>query len=254
MDIENNPKVAVLLFGNMRSFNVTYRNLEAYLLSQYNCDLYICTYDKRFNIKHDSSMKEEIMEYDAIKNIYGKYLKHLTIIPQDTFIEPFTRMHGKKYVFDGDLDRLYTIQKLAMTAYDIFIGECSRNSRHYDYIIRLRPDILLNNKFHINFSINNDNIIVPSNDSGGGFNDHIAYGRHHVMHTYLTYYRSFHEIDRMNDGKLCDVSIVEDGLRKYLEFSKLEIIRNPIHYIILRDSKPQKIIYMGKGQYFVKKY
>ena len=249
-------KVAVLLLGNMRSYNITYRNLEAYLLQPYNCDLYICTYDKRFNTKYGSNIKEEYMTEPQIRSIYGKYLRNLTIIPQDSFVEPFMRMKDKAYKFEAELDRLFTIQKLAMCAHDIFKGECARNNRHYDFVVKMRPDILLNEKFNINQYMNDNQIIVPSNDSGGGFNDHIAYGRSKVMTKYLTYYKSFNDIDRIDNGRACDVSIIEAGLKKYLETDGIEILRHPIKYTILRDVKPQKIIFTGNrnGQFFVKKY
>lgn len=247
-------RIAVLLIGNMRSYNITYRNLEAYLLQPYNCDVYVITYDKRFNIKYSGNMKEEIITGEEVKSLYGKYLKHITIIPQDTFVEPFNRMKDKSYMFGAELDRLYTIQKLTMMSYDIFRGECARNNRYYDFVVRMRPDIMLNEKFDINFSLTDNQIIIPSNDSGGCFNDHLAYGRPRVMSKYFTYYKSFYDIDRMDGGRACDVSIIEAGLRKHLEVSRLEIIRHPIKYNILRDVKPQKIIFTGKGQYFVKKY
>lgn len=252
----NQLKVAIILLGNMRSFNITYKNLEAYLLQPFNCDLYIFTYDKRFNSKYSGNVREEIMSEVQIRSVYGRYVKHLTIINQDSFVEKFTRMKDKTYMFDAELDRLYTIQKLAMLACDVFNGECSRNNYHYDYVIRMRPDIMLTDRFNINLSINDNQIIVPSNDSGGGFNDHIAYGKPRVMTKYLTYYRSFHEVDRLDGGRACDVSIVEAGLRKHLEVSRLEILRHPIHYTILRDVKPQRIIFTGNknGQFFVKRY
>jgi hypothetical protein len=248
----DNKKVAVLLIGNMRSFNITFKNLETYLLKPYKCDLYICTYDKRFNMKNNT--REEIMTGDVIHNLYGNYLKHLVIIPQDTFLERYARIDGKKYTFERILDRLYTIQKLTNTAYEVFNEECIKNNLQYDFVVRMRPDILLNEKFAVDFSVNDDQIIVPTNNSGGGFNDHIAYGRQHVMTKYLTYYNFFHNIDMLNDGEECDVSYIEAGLRKHLQISKIEIIRRPIKYTLLRDTKPYKIVYTGKGQFYIKRY
>jgi hypothetical protein len=104
----------------------------------YNCDLYITTYDKRFNIKHNNHLKEEITTDASIRSVYGKYVKSLTIVNQDTFIEPYLRVGGKNYMFNGDLDRLFTIEKLCMIAYDVFRGECSRNNRHYDVIVKMK--------------------------------------------------------------------------------------------------------------------
>lgn len=250
-----NPRVAVIMLGNMRSFNITHRNLEAYLLQPYNCDLYITTYDKRFNSKY-GGVTEEIISEAQIRSIYGKYLKHLTIINQDTFTEPYMRITDKQYKFAPELDRLFTIQKLSMLAYDIFIGECYRNNRIYDIIVRIRPDIMFNERLILDTTINCNQIIVPSNDSGGCFNDHFAYGKQNAMAKYFTYYRSFQDVDRVDNGKMCDVSIVESGLRKHLEFAKIDIMRRQIKYTILRDTKPQRIIFTGNknGQFFVKKY
>jgi hypothetical protein len=180
----------------------------------------------------------------------------LTIIPQETFIEQYTQIKGKCYKFGNELNRLFTIQKLSMLAYDIFKGECERNNKRYDIIIKMRPDILLHERFNIDLSISNNQIIIPARDSGGCFNDHIAYGKSKVMERYFTYYRTFHEIDRLEGGNECDVSIIESGLRKNLDIAKIEIIRSPINYEILRDIKPQRIVFTGKGkgQYFIKKY
>lgn len=246
-------KVAVLMLGNMRSFNVTTKNLDNYLFKLYNCDLYVMTYDKRFNSKYSDSVKEEIITEDAIRNQYGQYIKHITIIGQDRFLEHYDKIIDKKYAFGDLLDRLYTIQKLSMTAYDIFNGECVRNNRKYDVIIKIRPDILIKDRFILNTTLNDHQIIIPANDSGGCFNDHIAYGRPNVMKKYFTYYRKFKEMDESN---ACDVSIVESGLRKHLENEHVEIIRDPIKYDIIRDIKVQKIVFAGTGRknYFVRKY
>lgn len=247
-------KIAIILVGNMRSFSVTFKRLDEYFMQHYQCDVYITTYDKRFNTKGGGGYKEEIVTEESVKNIYGKYLKHLVILNQDTFSEHYNRLAGKHYTFDGDLDRLYTIHKITTLAYDIFRGECVKNNRTYDIIMKVRPDFLITDILNINPSLTDNQIIVPSNNSGGSFNDHFAYGKPKAMEKYLTYYRTFHEIDRLDDGKACDVSIVEDGLRKHLDVNKIEIIRTPVNYMLLRDIKPQKIMFAGKGQFFVKKY
>lgn len=250
------PKIAVIMTGNLRSYCITFRNLENYLLQPYKCDVYITTYDKQFNIKGGGNIKEDIISESNVRNVYNKYLKHLTIIPQDTFVEQYTKIKDKHYKCENEINRLYTIQKLSMLAYDIFKGECERNNRRYDIIIKMRPDILLRERFNIDMTINNNRIVVPARDSGGCFNDHLAYGRSKVMERYFTYYRTFHEIDRLEGGNACDVSIIEAGLRKNLDVVGIEIIRSPINYEILRDNKPQKIVYLGngKGKFFVKKY
>lgn len=253
--MSNQPKIAVLMMGNMRSYNITSKNLEAHLLAPYNCDLYITTYDKRFNAKFGSA-QEEIMTDLQISGVYGKYVKQITIINQESFTEKYTTVKDKPYKFGGEINRLYTIQKLVMTAYDIFRGECARNNRHYDYIVKIRPDALLNEKLNLGLIINENQIVVPSNNSGGCFNDHMAFGKHKAMTKYMTYYRSFGDVDRLDCGKACDVSVIEDGLKKHLEVSKIEIVRHPIKYTILRDIKPQKIVFTGgrNGQFYIKKY
>jgi len=252
--ILSNLKVAILIMGNMRSYTNTAHNLELNLLNLYNCDIYVTTYDKRHNMKSNNNIKEEEMTAEIIQSVYGKYVKHVTIINQDTFTEPYVRVKDKHYVFEPMLDRLFTIEKLKTLAYDIFRGECSRFGRHYDFIIKIRPDLLLNDRFVINQNLGENQIVVPSNDSGGGFNDHIAYGKPKVMAKYLSYYSSFNEIDKLDGGKACDVSFIEAGLRKYLEVSGLDIIRHPIRYTVVRDIKPQKVVFVGNGKFFVRQY
>lgn len=248
------PKVAVLLIGNMRSYNITRSNLDTHLQRFYDCDLYITTYNKRFNFKSTPTAQDEDITEEKIREVYGSCVKHITIVNQDSFVEPYVRIPGKHYVCNDALDRLYTIQKLAMLAYDVFRGECTRNNRCYDMIIKMRPDIYLREKLLLNFSIKDNQIIVPANDSGGGFNDHMAYGKGRVMLKYFTYYRCFHDIDRLDGDNSCDVSLIESGLRKNLVVANIEITREPIKYDILRDVKPQRVIITGKGQYYVKKY
>lgn len=246
------PRVAVIMIGNMRSFNVTAKNLEYFLLSPYQCDLYIVTYNKRFNFKCDNGTREEFMNEEMIKAVYGTHLKHLVIINQDTFVEQYTSIVGKKYAFGNALDRFYTIFKLGCLAFDIFRGECIRNKRSYDFIVKIRPDIMLKEKFPLNTSIDMNQLIVPNHNSGGDFNDQIAYGKFKVMDKYLSYYKLFGDIDRLDRGETCDVSIVELGLCRYLRHLGVDIIRIPIHYIIVRDTKPQKVIYYGRNQFYVK--
>jgi hypothetical protein len=252
--MEKIPKIAVLLLGNLRSYNITFKNLEAHLLQPYNCDVYVTTYNKRFNSKHSNNTKEEPITESHVRNVYGKFVKKVTVVDQDRFIEPYCRINNKQYTFNNDLERLYTIQKLGMIALDVFRGECFRNKLNYDIIIKMRPDVLLLERFNINTQISDNQIMIPANDSGGHFNDHIAYGRNRVMSKYLSYYKYFREVDNFDDGKGCDVSIVEAGLRKHLEMSKMEIIRIQLKYTLLRDIKPQRIVYAGKNKYFVKKY
>jgi hypothetical protein len=118
----------------------------------------------------------------------------------------------------------------------------------------MRPDLLLNDRFVINQHLGEKQIVIPSNDSGGGFNDHLAYGRPQTMMKYMKYYSSFNDIDNLDSGHACDVSFIEAGLRKHLEVAGLEIIRHPIHYTLVRDIKPQKVVFMGSGKYFIRKY
>lgn len=252
--IISNLKVAILIIGNMRSYTNTIRNLELNLLNLYNCDIYVTTYNKRHNMKSSNNIKEEEITEENVRNVYGKYVKHVTIINQDTFTEPYMRLKDKHYVFNDALDRLFTIEKLKTLAYDIFRGECSRYGRHYDFIIKIRPDLLMNDKFIINQHLNDNQIIAPSNDSGGGFNDHIAYGKPKAMAKYMTYYSTFNDIDKLDGGRACDVSFIEAGLRKYLEFSSLDVIRHPIRYTVVRDIKPQKVVFVGNGKFFIRKY
>lgn len=252
--LTSNLKIAIIMIGNMRSYNITFKKLDDCLFKQYQCDLYVFTYNKRFNIKgNPTNIREENITEENVRSVYGKYLKHVTIMEQNSIVEHYQRIANKAYKFGNDLDRLFTIEKFVMMSYDIFKGECVRNNRKYDVLFKIRPDILFTDKLTL-LPINENQIVVPTNNSGGSFNDHMAYGKLKSMEKYFTYYQIFHEVDHMNDTKTCDVSIIEDGLKKNLDINKIEIIRIPFNYQLVRDTKVQKVVYVGKGQYFVKKY
>lgn len=250
--LKSQPKIAILMVGNMRSYNNTFSKLNSYLLNYYDYDLYITTYDKRFNTKYaeTTNTDEEITE-EKVRNVYkSKNLKCLTIVNQATFTEPYKRIPDKIYQHVDGLDRFYTIQKLLMVAYDNFIGETLKNKRQYRLVLKIRPDIMFNDRLVLDDLTSENQIIVPDNDSGGEFNDHLAYGSMTAMEKYFTYYKTFFEVD--NSG--CDVSIIEKGVKRNLENYGIEIKRKHISYTLLKDIKPQKVIQTGKGMYYVKSF
>lgn len=243
-------KVAVLLIGNMRTYNITSKYLIKYLLQPYDCDLFITTYDKRFNFI--SQCSDDKIDEQHIRSLYGKYLKNMTIINQHDFFSHYEHICGKYYSHQIELDRYFTIEKLLFVAYEKFNTFINDNNKHYDIIVKLRPDILLKQQFVINIPINENMLVVPQCDSGFMFNDHIAYGSLKSMKIYLTYYEKFKSIDEQN---LCDVSMLEYGIKKNLDICNINIIRENINYEIIRDAKENKIIYFGKGKkYYTKIY
>jgi hypothetical protein len=208
------------------------------------CDLYITTYNKQFNHKTDSTLPDFAINEKDVYAAYGNYIKQLTIIDQEPFNAVYDKIPDKKYKFPDVLNRLYTIEKLVQHAYTLFTqaARCP-----YDIILKIRPDILLNAPI----PLDTFPMVVPLNNSGGDFNDHIAYGPPNNMAKYLSYYSHF----KANDA-ICDVSIIELGLHMYLKNCNINIIRLPIRYTILRDTKHQKIVYTGTkpNAFFVKRY
>jgi len=249
---ENKLNVAVIMIGNLRSNIGTFDRLKKYLFDLYNCDLYITTYNKRYNVKWaDCEDQEKLVSEPETVALYKDYLKQITIVDQNEFFEKYTKLENKEYAFGGDLDRLYTIEKFIMTAYDIFRRECHTHNRRYDIVLKIRPDTYLHQELDLTMHLNDDQIVVPNVDSGAGFNDHLAFGKPGIMERYFTYYQNFAEIDQSG----VDVSKIEFGLQKHLENSGVEIKRMVIKYMLRKDARQQRIMFFSKKKkdFYVKR-
>ncbi len=142
-------KIAVLLFGHMRTFEVCSPHLHQHLLKKYDCDIFIHTWDTNDSNRFDN--EQPLTYIDKIMTCYapigikvekqdffedmGEYSKD-THSPLKTYSVP---LNGLKYM-------LYSMYQANL----LRVQHQKTDTRvQYDYIIFLRPDVKLNRDFII---------------------------------------------------------------------------------------------------------
>jgi hypothetical protein len=177
-------KIAIIFFGLTRSLDVTYNSIKQNLfdvLTQHNINynIYMHTYHIKGSYVNPWS-HERCVRYDNTKH---KILnpKYLLIDDQDEVLKKFNMndYYSKLEIWAISLDLTkYLIRNMVLALYskkritELF----EKNSSQYDYVIIMRPDMKILNKFDVNcLSLLNDtNIIIPDVEHYSGYNDRIC--------------------------------------------------------------------------------
>lgn len=144
-------KIAVLLYGHLRDFEVCADSLNENLLSRYDCDVFMHTWDERdHNSKcwHEQRFDAAYVGEDTINIIKSKYN------PKGLLVE-----HQEKYKDEKIIQSLSSEDFKMSTAipHFIFYGMNKANQMRieyeknngvkYDYVIVTRPDVRLKTPF-----------------------------------------------------------------------------------------------------------
>lgn len=138
-------KVAVCISGHMRKFNNTFPSLNSNLLSRYDCDVFISTWDKMgysSAYKTDSTLDNTFNHEASINNLYNP---KKFIIEDSSFIEEL-KAEGDIYA-----PHLKSVPKhvghMASMFYKIYAANELRKQYQletgvkYDWVIRCRSDL-----------------------------------------------------------------------------------------------------------------
>jgi hypothetical protein len=108
--------------------------------------------------------------------------------------------------------------------------ENTMNLSEYDYAIISRPDIEFTNEFNINYFnlLNNNNIIIPEQDSYEGCNDRFCIGKPSIILYYGTLYEKLLEYSKNKN------IISECYLLDMLNIKNINIIKKNICYNTIR--------------------
>jgi hypothetical protein len=234
-------KIALLLSGLSRSAKLCYPNLEKYLLSKHEVDIYIHTWDVS-NVSLDGSLSENEIENDELINLY----KPKKIVIEDYFDkrdflnQKYLRYPKTEGTYDRSISMFYKLE------------ECfNLVEEDYELFIRSRIDLLLNEE--IDFSkVDVSSINIPVyqttrhtfiDDTGiaysippdsHGITDCFSIGNYENMKKYCTV---FSKLDQM---------CIEMNLTyhpEYITLKNLEIQNTPINRFDLNFSlvrKPNK--------------
>ncbi len=164
-------KTAILFSGQLRSFDITYSNIKANLIDSFKeCDIFFCVADNNLDLVYKYLIPtKEIHSYDSL--------------PKEDFLISFEPNHHHIPGFLNQWRGVYLVKEL-MTHY----------STEYDYVIRVRPDIMFSHPVAppelISGVITVSMYGSHSGENGIGVNDKFAIGLFSDMVTYCNFYQS----------------------------------------------------------------
>ena len=144
-------KIAVQIFGHMRTFEKCAPSLKKYLLRYYDCDIFIHTWNtldhdtqtwhKRKNSGH--SIDQSQFE-NKIESLYSpKKIKIEHQVPEDLGI--YEASSSRTLSIYGIQSMFYSMEQVNKLRESY---ECQSKTK-YDYVLMIRPDILLKKRLRI---------------------------------------------------------------------------------------------------------
>lgn len=195
-------KIAVILVGHLRAYDQTAPLLIKNLLSQYDCDLFITTYNKRYNIKkkyrEGRAQNPELVDPEKVKEVYGSYLKQINVVDEDEFQYIFNKKPNKTY-YESDLmlNRIKTMLKLINYA-----GTAMKNNK-YDLIIRTRPDFMMKQPLKIDqLNWNDDAVYLFKDDPKFPISDYFMIGSSRIMKIVLDFSEEWEDLKDENYSRI----------------------------------------------------
>lgn len=148
-------KIAIQYFGHLRTFEQCFPSQQQYLLKYYQCDLFIHTWDKLDHtapVAYDKTA-QSTQEIDA--SLYQKivmlYQPKTILIQTQSSMEQLLNneemqlpQHQKETIYRAR-NMLYSMIQVNESR----IKYEKTHNQHYDFIIFLRPDILLRDQFNL---------------------------------------------------------------------------------------------------------
>lgn len=226
---KNKFKVALCISGHLRTFEDNFLALKTNLIDQFNCDIFISTYDTigAIHRAHDSRIVQAntTSYYEKIYKLFSP--KKIEIEPQRHFnITPLMR---KRVVDHRDVNGVLSMFYKIRGANNLKKQYEYENGFVYDCVIRYRPDIFLESSLNISEHTDFSFIHFPEMGHYSGYNDQLAFSNSKNM----DYYSSlFDEIEKYLE--LGCPMVPERLLKFHLDQGRVSIAKNNIKYIIKR--------------------
>jgi hypothetical protein len=208
-------KVCLLLSGNMRNATETFPSFKSNLLDRYDTDVFISTWNSHNvhqSINLFNPISVDIENYEAgFQSKWNELVSH----------------NEHKLETNANLVSMISMWYKTLRAnqlrkkYENLIGV------KYDFILKTRPDIILEEPIEL---IQSDNLAIPFGwDWSEGINDLMAWGNQSNMETYCELFYSFvglsNSMDRINP---------ETMLKEYLKIKNIKTERPKVD-LTLRD-------------------
>lgn len=185
-------KIAICLSGHLRKFDQTFQSLHNNLLSKYDCDIFIHTWDKMgYGSSYKSDSRQDITS-GYIPSIQNHYKPKKIIIEDSSFIEEL-KMQGNKYA-----PHLINVPKhvghMASMFYKIYAANELRKiyeietGTNYNWVIRCRPDLIFHQPIILPNQISNKIFLAQNQCHPGWLNDQFAIGIPSQMDLYSSFF------------------------------------------------------------------
>lgn len=222
-------KVAVCLSGHMRTFENNFQSFKDNILSKYDCDIFIHTWDlmgSSFRFTDNKLHLVNIEKYiDKIESFYK---------PKKMVVEPFRLFDLNSLMkqravpgrdASGTISMYYKIE-----ACNSLKKEYEKeNNMLYDCVIRYRSDLYLDQSFPLDHNTNLTAVHVPMYGNFGGINDQLAFGSSSLMDNFCSVYSNLDNLlqagANLNPEKL---------LMSQVNYHSIPIIKDYIKYNIRR--------------------
>jgi hypothetical protein len=224
-------KIALLLTGFVRSYLNNFNSLKVNIIDKYNTDIYISTWNKTQSIINSGYDDYDI---NSVINIYSDKLKDYIILDIDKYYADKINI-----TFQSRSDDVFKINNRAIEHGSRWVERLRDQwyivnngfnliSNNYDYIIRTRFDVLINN-----FNLIPVDFVIPAPHPINVYNDHFAYGNYDNMKIYCDLYSN---IEKLYIDYNIDISNAEYMLKFYIEnYHKINTyIDSTIKYGILK--------------------
>ena len=232
-------KIALLLPGLTRSAKICYDSLDKYILSKYDVDIYIHTWDIS-NVSLDGGYSDTELEIHEIENLFRpkKMVVENYFEKRNEFLNKYSKYRIQEGTPDRSISMFYKLEKCF-----------SLLENSYDVIIRSRMDLMINSEILIN-DMNLSCINIPSVQSkkteiidgyaysiphdSHGILDSFSIGDYETMRKYCNVYGNLDEMC-INNGLLYHPEFI---LNKNLELQSVPISRFNLDFTLVR--KPNK--------------
>lgn len=222
-------KTAICISGHLRTFETNFRSVLNNLISQYDCDVFIHTWDILGLSYRPTDGNLAKLKTDNFEPLVRElYKPKKMVIEKSRSFESLPLMRAK--VIDhrdipGILAMYYKVEECNKLKKEYEL----ENNFKYDLVIRFRGDLYLEQVFPVDSTTDLNHLYIPLYGNFGGVCDQISFGNSEVMDKYSTIYSSI--IGHLNNGA---VMHPERLLKFHVDSHHLSIVKVPIKYVIKR--------------------
>lgn len=224
-------RIAIAFSGHLRSFQQCGNSIAKNIIAPLNADVFVSTYQTVGHYAYYDRNTVRMSTHSVlndIRSLFAPKLIQYNSAPSRNF------ERYRKYLSDArSHNSVLSMFEKEQKGLELVKAYEQSNNVKYDVLIRMRPDVFVENQISISDvenSINDGCLYVPAFAHFYGINDQFAFGRYDIMETYFSL---FSNIDNLV-GR-CKF-IPEHLLKLHLIDHKIKVKQTDIQYFIQRVS------------------